>query len=82
MPLQYKEYKVLDIDIGELLMLEIAKEDQFSIVTIEDIEEVHSHPVALAQCEQFLDNNLPKAIRYEHHDTAGSVVDIKKINKK
>ena len=40
MPLQYKEYKVLDIDIGELLMLEIAKEDQFSIVTIEDIEEM------------------------------------------
>ena len=38
MPLQYKEYKVLDIDIGELLMLEITKEDQFSIVTIEDIE--------------------------------------------
>lgn len=43
---------------------------------ISDIVEVHSHPVALAQCEDFLDNVLPNAVRFEHHDTAGSVNDI------
>lgn len=42
------------------------------------ITEVHSHPVALAQCELFLDTVLPNAKRFEHHDTAESVADIKK----
>lgn len=41
------------------------------------IKEVHSHPVALAQCEKFLDQKLPNAERFEHHDTAGSVADVK-----
>lgn len=45
---------------------------------IKDIKEVHSHPVALAQCEAYLDKNLAHAERFEHHDTAGSVADIKK----
>ena len=44
---------------------------------LKDIKEVHSHPVALAQCEQFLDEKLPNAERFEHHDTAGSVADVK-----
>jgi len=43
-----------------------------------DITEVHSHPVALAQCEAFLNDHLPHAERFEHHDTAGSVADIKR----
>jgi prephenate dehydratase len=50
----------------------------FPNITLEDITEVHSHPVALAQCDNFLDSKLPAATRYEHHDTAGSVKDIKK----
>lgn len=41
--------------------------------TIDSIDEVHSHPVALAQCEHFLDTTLPGAIRMEYHDTAASV---------
>lgn len=41
------------------------------------ITEVHSHPIALAQCEEFLDNDLIQAKRFEHHDTAASVADIK-----
>jgi prephenate dehydratase len=45
---------------------------------LEDIREVHSHPVALAQCEAYLDTKLPEAVRFEHHDTAGSVADVKK----
>lgn len=42
MAIQYKEYKVLDKDIGELIMLKIAGEDIFpkSISTVEDIEEM------------------------------------------
>jgi prephenate dehydratase len=38
-----------------------------------DIAEIHSHPVALAQCEQYLDDELPDAVRMEYHDTAASV---------
>ncbi len=44
---------------------------------LEDIKEVHSHPVALAQCVDYLDNVLPHAERFENHDTAGSVAAIK-----
>ncbi|MDX1766164.1 MAG: prephenate dehydratase domain-containing protein, partial [Candidatus Saccharimonadales bacterium] len=40
---------------------------------ISQITEVHSHPVALAQCEEFLDTTLSRAERFESHDTAGSV---------
>ncbi len=37
-----------------------------------DISDVYSHPVALAQCEQYLDSNLPHATRHAADDTAGS----------
>jgi prephenate dehydratase len=47
---------------------------------LNEIKEVHSHPVALAQCEDFLNNKLTNALRFEHHDTAGSVLDIKLWN--
>jgi prephenate dehydratase len=40
---------------------------------LESVIEVHSHPVALAQCEQYLDNILPTAIRMDYRDTAASV---------
>ena len=46
--------------------------------TVADIREVHSHPVALAQCSVYLDKRLPHAARIEHHDTAASVEDVKK----
>jgi prephenate dehydratase len=44
--------------------------------TLADITEVYSHPVALSQCEDFLDTSLPHAARFERDDTAGSVADI------
>lgn len=44
------------------------------------INEVYSHPVALAQCDHYLETQLPHAKRFEHHDTAGSVADIKAWN--
>ncbi len=47
---------------------------------IEDLREVHSQAEALAQCEEFLDTKLTHVDRFEHHDTAGSVRDVKKWN--
>jgi prephenate dehydratase len=44
-----------------------------------DIVEVHSHPVALAQCEAFLDESMPTATRMEYHDTAASVAMVAKL---
>lgn len=41
--------------------------------TMSGITEVYSHPVALAQCEAYLDKELPDAHRLEYHDTAASV---------
>lgn len=46
--------------------------------SLNEIAEVYSHPVALAQCEDFLDKQLTNVSRFERHDTAGSVIDIKK----
>jgi prephenate dehydratase len=42
-----------------------------------DITHIYSHPVALAQCENYLDAHFPNAERIEHHDTAGSVEFVK-----
>lgn len=44
---------------------------------IQTIQEVYSHPVALAQCEEYLDAKLPHAKRLESHDTAASVALVK-----
>lgn len=41
--------------------------------TIADIATVYSHPVALAQCEDFLRDQLPHATLVEFFDTAGAV---------
>jgi prephenate dehydratase len=38
-----------------------------------EITHIYSHPVALAQCENFLDTNYSHATRVEFHDTAGAV---------
>lgn len=44
---------------------------------IEDITTVYSHPVALAQCEQYLEARLPDAEKVAHHDTAAAVLFVK-----
>jgi prephenate dehydratase len=44
------------------------------------IKQVHSHPVALAQCSEYLSHNLPYAQQRNNADTAGSVADIKRWN--
>jgi prephenate dehydratase len=47
---------------------------------ITHIKKVYSHPVALAQCENYLDKNLGQAEREEYHDTAESVALIKRLS--
>lgn len=49
-------------------------------VLIEDITEVYSHPVALSQAKQYLDEHLDDAKRLEHDDTAGSVAFVRASN--
>ena len=48
--------------------------------SLENIEAVYSHPVALAQCRDFLSANLPHAQAIEYFDTAGAVEFIKQQN--
>ncbi len=45
-------------------------------VTVDTLKEIHSHPMALMQCEQYLRHNLPGARMIEAFDTAGSARDI------
>lgn len=45
-----------------------------------NISAIYSHPVALAQCENYLDANYPNARRLEYHDTAAAVEFIKSEN--
>lgn len=44
---------------------------------LEDITTVYSHPVALSQCQHFLQERLPHAAQIEYFDTAGAVEFIK-----
>ena len=43
------------------------------------ISQIYSHPVALAQCEQYLNKHYPDAARIEYHDTAAAVSHIKQL---
>lgn len=52
----------------------------FENTELESIRRVYSHPVALTQCAEFLDEFLPQAERIEHSDTASSVALIKQQN--
>lgn len=46
------------------------------------IEEIYSQIMALAQCENYLDNNFPSAKHIEYHDTVASVELVKKSGDK
>lgn len=48
--------------------------------SLNQITRVYSHPVALAQCAQYLDEHLPHAERIEYHDTSASVAHIQELN--
>lgn len=41
-----------------------------------DIRQIYSHPVALAQCKDYLAEYVPNALLTSHADTAGAVADI------
>jgi len=45
-----------------------------------EITHIYSHPVALAQCEAYLDAHYPHAKRIEYHDTAAAVGYVKSTN--
>ncbi len=49
--------------------------------SIDDIEEIHSHPMAIMQCNQFF-KKYPSLRMVETYDTAGSVKEIKTKNLK
>lgn len=49
-------------------------------VKLHDITEVYSHPVALNQCREWLEEHLPDAEIIEHHDTAGAVAYVKELD--
>ncbi len=73
------------IDGGASIIGEIYLRIEQSLIGLADaklssIKEIHSHPIALAQCEKFLDSKIPHAARFEQHDTAQSVAFIKKWN--
>ena len=46
-------------------------------VKMEDIKRVYSHPQGLAQCREFLSENLPDAAQIPFYDTSGAVKYIK-----
>lgn len=54
----------------------------FPDTDLSSVTDVFSHPVALAQCDEFLDNYLPHVSRNEQPDTAGSVEFVKEQNNK
>lgn len=43
---------------------------------LSEITQVYSHPVALAQCKDYIAEHLPQAVLVSHADTAGAVADI------
>jgi prephenate dehydratase len=43
---------------------------------LQDIREVYSHPVALAQCKTYVAENLPHSVLTSHPDTAGAARDV------
>lgn len=47
-----------------------------------DIQTVYSHPMAILQCEQYLDTKLSQAEVHERHDTAESVEYVSEQNDK
>ena len=44
------------------------------------VTHIYSHPVALAQCQEYLDARYPNAARIEYHDTAAAAAFIKQQN--
>lgn len=56
----------------EQCLLTLPKTDMFSV------DYVYSHPVALAQCKEFIADYLPNALLTGHADTAGAAADVAK----
>ncbi len=44
----------------------------------EDIKEIHSHPIALKQCSEYIDSTFPDASLDDNFDTAGAAKELSK----
>lgn len=44
----------------------------------EDIKEIHSHPIALKQCSEYIDGTFPEASLDDNFDTAGAAKELAK----
>lgn len=73
--LQYK-FPIVGELVEHIHLQLMAKEG----VTLSDISEVYSHPVALNQCREWLEKHLPDAEIIEHHDTAGAVAYVRELS--
>lgn len=63
--------------IGEVKLLIVQTLIGLPGTQLSDITEIYSHPVALAQCRQWLSKNVPQAELIEFFDTAGAVEYVK-----
>ena len=58
----------VDLTVAHALIVKSTLPNPFEL-----IKEVHSHEQALGQCEDFLNKNLPHALRVQSHSTAEAV---------
>lgn len=66
--------------IGEVYMRIVHSLIAVKGAKLKDISNVYSHPMALLQCDVFLEKKLPNAQVHERHDTAESIEYVSKLN--
>lgn len=59
--------------VGEIALPIHQQLISFPATYTQDITEIYSHPAALDQCRNFLEDRFPRAELVEFHDTAGAV---------
>lgn len=78
-PIVQSQELLSNSSVQQLRSLEMRIQQCLLVVTgtrPDQIKEVHSHPIALAQCGIYLERFLPNAKLVQHADTAGSAADV------